>query len=285
MTTSIEDLLNGSAPAPKSAAPAAEPIQPEPPEPVDETPPQVAAEAATGEPEPIAPPAAPPAATVEEPLDKKISAFQRKAEDETRKRQEYERKLQEAEKAIQERDAYIKQIAANQKQQADELDVYDPEQLQKYVQSIAAQQVQGLQAGFVEQKIVASQEFMRTAKDDYSEMEDIFAEEMVAREARGDFSLRQRMEADPFPAKFVYEYAKKVKVMKEVGDDPASYEQRIIEKYLASQGQTAQPAASVQTPAKPVPQPPKSLASVPSAARNVNRQSWKGPTPLDQLLN
>ena len=91
------------------------------------------------------------------------------------------------------------------------------------------------------------------------------------------------MWADPFPAKFAYEHAKRVKAMREIGDDPATFKERVIQEYLASQAQ--QPAPQVQTPTKPVPQPPTSLAGVPSAARNVNRQSWKGPTPLDQLLN
>lgn len=284
MSTSLEDILNGSGPA-KHANPepqAAEIIQPAPPEPEEDTASQEAIQAATGDTELGAPSAAPPAARQEEPLDKRISAFQQKAEDETRKRQDYERKLQEAEKAIQERDAYIARVRQWEAQQAaakPEVDVYDPEQLTQYVQGLVAQERQALQENLLVQKVVTSQELMRSRHEDYDELEGIFAEEMAK-----DPSLQRKMWADPFPARFAYDHAKRAKAMREIGDDPASYKQRVIDEYLAAQG--AQPAAPpVQTQAKPVPQPPKSLAGVPSAARNVNKQSWKGPTPLDQLLS
>lgn len=285
MSTSLEDLLNGSGTAPQAnPAPQAEVIeQPAPPEHEEEIPSHEAAIPATGEEEGNPSEAAPPAASVEEPLDKRVSAFQRKAEDETRKRQDYERQLQEAQRALQERDAYIEQVRQWQEQQQaanqPEPDIYDPQQLQQYVHGIVAKERQAMQQNLLVQKVVTSQEFMRSRYEDYDELENIFAEEMAQ-----DPSLQQKMWADPFPAKFAYEHAKRAKAMREIGDDPASYKERVIQEYLASQPQ--QPTASqVQTQPKPVPQPPKSLAGVPSAARNVNKQPWGGPTPLEQLLN
>jgi hypothetical protein len=286
MSQSLEDILNGGGAAQNAntAPQAAEVSQPAPPEPETEEPSQEASNPATGEDEATPHQAAPPAAIVDEPLDKKVSAFQRKAEDETRKRQDYERKLQEAEKAIQDRDAYIAEVRKWQEQQQAALqpepDFYDPQQLQQYVHGIVAQERQAMQQNMLVQKVVTSQEFMRSRFEDYDELETVFAEEMAK-----DPSLQQKMWADPFPAKFAYEHAKKAKAMREIGDDPASFKERLRAELMAElQGQ--QPAPS-QAPAqaKPVPQPPTSLAGVPSAARNVNKQPWKGPTPLDQLLN
>lgn len=286
MSQSLEEILNGGGAAQNanSAPQMAEISQPAPPEPEDINPSQEVTVPATGESEALPPQAAPPAAQIEEPLEKKISAFQRKAEDETRKRQDYERKLQEAEKALQERDAYIERVRQWQAQQQaapqQEVDVYDPEQLAQYVQRVVANERAVLQENLLVQKVVTSQELMRSRHEDYDELEGIFAEEMEK-----DPSLQRKMWADPFPARFAYDHAKRAKAMREIGDDPSSYKQRIIEEYLAQQaGSQPQPAPQVQTQAKPVPQPPKSLAGVPSAARDPVKQSWKGPTPLDQLL-
>jgi len=278
MTTSLEDILNNSVTPKATTAPAPEQEQPAPPEPEADLPSQEAAP--TGEQEPT-PSAAPPAAPVEEPLDKKISAFQRKAEDETRKRQDYERKLQQAEAAIAERDRYIEaerqrlqQLAA---QRQDEIDLYDPNQAKHYVNQIVAENL-------LVQKVITSQELMRDRHEDYDEVEAIFAEEMER-----DPSLQQKMWADPMPAKFAYTQGKKFKAMREIGDDPAAFKERIKQELLAEiQGQQpAAPAAAppVQTLARPVPQPPKTLAGVPSASRDPVKHPWKGPTPLDQLLN
>ncbi len=282
MSASLEDILNGSASA-KNANPepqAAEIAQPAPPEPEEDVSTQEATQTATGEPEPSAPQAAPPAAHVEEPLDKKISAFQRKAEDETRKRQDLERQFAEAKKAVEERDAYIAQFRQWQAQQQTtveqpEIDLLDPQQAQAFIAN-------QLQPQLYETRVLLSQEMYRAAKPDYDEMETIFADE-----CEKNPTLRAALHRHPVPAKFAYEEGQRIKLMREISD-PAAYRAKLREEILAElQAQPAaeQPAPQVQTQAKPVPQPPKSLAGVPSAARNVNRQSWKGPTPLDQLLS
>lgn len=276
MSNSLEDILNGTstqAISEPQAAVTADPVSSEP------SPAPATTEAATGAPEPQAQ-AVPPTAN-DDSLDKKISAFQRKAEDETRKRQDYERQLQEARTALAERDRQIEaerqrvqQLAA---QQQSEIDLYDPQQAQNFVSQIVAENL-------LVQKVITSQEMMRDANPDYDEMEAIFAEEMEKNPG-----LQQQMFAAPFPAKFAYNHAKKVKALRDIGD-PAEYRERMRQELLAElQAQQPEPAPApaqtVQTPAKPVPQPPKTLAGVPSAARDAVKHPWKGPTPLDQLLS
>lgn len=299
---SLEDLLNSSGPAqqanPEPQAAVIE--QPAPPEPETEEPPQEATpDPATGDDQgeqPPTDPAAPPAASQDEPLDKKISAFQRKAEDETRKRQDYEKQLAEVRKQAEEQAAYIQRVqqyfAQQQQQQQgneqDEVDLYEPQQLQQYVGNILQRERSTMTEQMVTDKIVASQEIIKSLPqyEGYDEMETVFADEMKRREAAGDHSLRQRLNSHPFPAKFAFEEGKRLKLQQEMADPDAyraKLEAELREKILAEQQQP--PASQPQTQAKLVPQPPKSLAGVPSASRDPIKHPWKGPTPLDQLLN
>lgn len=276
---SLEDLLNSSGPAPQAnpASQAAVIEQPAPPEPEAEDTLHEATEPATGEDEANASETAPPAAQVDEPLDKKISAFQRKAEDETRKRQDYEKQLQEARTALAERDAYIERVRQWQAQQQQlgeqpEIDLLDPQQAQHFIAS-------QLQPRLYETRVLLSQEMYRSAHTDYDEMEEIFAAQCDR-----DPSLKAKLLAHPVPAKFAYEEGKRLKLMQELSD-PDAYRAKLREEIMAEL-QSQQPPASqpVQTQAKPVPQPPKSLAGVPSASRDPIKHPWKGPTPLEQLL-
>src|SRR5690606_26774398 len=289
---SLEDLLNSSGPAPQAnpASQADVTAQPAPPEPEAEDPPQEATDPATGEPEVNPSEAAPPAAHVDGPLDKKISACQRKAEDETRKRQEYEKQLQEARTALAERDRYIEQVRqwqAQQQQQGQEpeIDLLDPQQAQQYFGNLLAQERSKIAETLLEQKVVASQEAMRQWREDYDEHETIFAEEMKRMEAAGDHTLRRRLNAHPFPAKFAYEEGKRLKLQQELSD-PDAYRAKLREEIMAELQSQQQPAATSQpqTQARPVPQPPKSLAGVRSASRDPIKHPWKGPTPLDQSV-
>lgn len=287
---SIEELLNGGGASAPNANPepqAAEIEQPAPPEPETEPEPQATAEPATGEGEQSAPNAAPPAAQTEEPLDKRISAFQRKAEDETRKRQDYEKQLAETKRQLEEQAAYIRQVQEwTQSQQArqPEIDMYDPAQVQEYVGSLVARERQTIAQQLLEQKVVTSQEMMRSAHPDYQDYETVFATEMQRREANGDYTMRQQLNSHPFPAKYAYEQGKKLKLLEDI-QDPDAYRQKVIEEYLASQQQQQPASQPVQTQRPAPPQPPKSLAGVPSASRDPVKQPWKGPTPLEQLLN
>lgn len=277
---SLEDLLNGSGTAAQAnAAPQAEVTeQPAPPEPEAEEQSQEVAEPATGENGADASHAAPPAATVDEPLDKKIAAFQRKAEDETRKRQDYEKQLAEVRRQAEEQARYIQQVQEwyrNQQQQEPEVDLYDPQQAQQFFNN----QLQPINRQIYETRVLLSQEMYRSAHPDYQEMEDIFAEAM-----NQDPSLRQKLEAHPVPAKFAYEEGKRLKLQQELSD-PDAYRAKLRDEILAEIQSQQQPASQqAPTQSRPVPQPPKSLAGVPSAARDPIKHPWKGPTPLEQLL-
>jgi hypothetical protein len=295
---SLEDLLNSNGPAPQAnPEPQAAVIeQPAPPEPETEDPVQAATpDPVTGDDQgeqPPTDPAAPPAASQDETLDKKISAFQRKAEDETRKRQDYEKQLAEVRRQNEEQARYIQQVrqhfAQQQQQQGngqdDEVDLYEPQQLQQYVGQLLQRERSTISEQILEQKVVASQEFMRSMHEDYDEHETLFAEEMKRLETAGDDSLRRKLNAHPFPAKFAFEEGKRLKLMHELSD-PDAYKAKLREEIMAEMQSQQPPASQAPTQAKPVPQPPKSLAGVPSASRDPIKHPWKGPTPLEQLLN
>ncbi len=279
---SFEDILNGNEPAPEThTEPQAEEPAPAAPTPSEaETPPEKEAELVTGEEEAPASEAAPPAAEVNETLDKKVSAFQRKAEDETRKRQDYEKQLEDARRELQQRDAYIQEVMEWQAQQKQheqpEIDLLDPSQQQAFIQNQVQPQI-------FETRVLLSQELYRNRHPDYDEMEEVFSQECDR-----DPSLRQKLLSHPVPAKLAYEEGKRLKLMREMAD-PDAYKAKIREELmaeLAANQQQQQPAPQpVQTPAKPVPQPPKSLAGVPSAPRDAVKHPWKGPTPLKNLLD
>jgi hypothetical protein len=285
---SLEDILNNSGPAPVASNPeprAELSEQPEPPETEENQEPQETAEPATGDGREADDPAAPPAAQVEEPLDKRIAAFQSKAEDEKRKRQDYEKQLQETKKALDEREAYIQQVqqwwSQQQQQHAEpEVDLYDPDQARGFISN----QLRPITDQIFETRVLLSQEMYRSAHPDYDEMETIFADECDR-----DPSLRQQLVSHPVPAKFAFEQGKRIKLMRELSD-PDAYRAKLREEIMAElqsqqQPQTQHTPPQVQTPAKPVPQPPKSLAGVPSASRNPVKHPWGGPTPLEQLLS
>lgn len=272
----LEELLNSDPKA--SPAPSADIEQPAPPEheaEVEATQ-EKTEEFATGDtgaketPEQAAPPAA-----AEEPLDKRISAFQRKAEDETRKRQDIEKQHAEMKRQLEEQARYIEQVRQwqTQQQQTDpEVDLLDPRQQQAFI----SRQLSG---SLYETKVVLSQEMMRAAHPDYDAMEEIFATH-----AERDPSLIVQLHASPVPAKFAYETGKRLKLMQELSD-PDAYRARLREEILAELKSAEPPASqSVQTPKAPAPQPPSSLAGVTSAPRNPVKHSWKGPTPLHELL-
>src|SRR5690606_36272571 len=103
----------------------------------------------------------------------------------------------------------------------------------------------------LEQKVVASQEAMRQWREDYDEHETIFAQEMQRLESAGDHTLRRRLNAHPFPAKFAYEEGKRLKLQQELSD-PDAYRAKLREEIMAELQSQQQPPASqpVETQAK-----------------------------------
>lgn len=147
------------------------------------------------------------------------------------------------------------------------------------------------------ERIEDSQEAARERYPDYDEMETIFADEADTNQALYAEMYRQRN-----PAKFAYEMGRKLKAIKEVGDDPAawrakqeeSFEARLAEERKKWEEETASrqsappaPAPSARPaaprPAAP-PSPPPSLAGASSAAPRNPTTRFEGPTPLEKLL-
>lgn len=206
-----------------------------------------------------APPADAQATTDEGPL------VPRKAlEDERRKRQDYEKRLQELERKLQ---APPPQQA---KPQAPAPDWYvEPEQ--------AAQQMhREFQYQIFETRLSLGEEIVGQ-NPGYADAKTAFVEA-----AQADPSLLERMVKHQNPAKFVFEQGKKLQVMREIGDDPLSYEQRLEEKFKAKYLGQSQPAAS-QPPKAPA---PKSLAGTASTARDQQGRfaSPSGPASLEELI-
>ncbi|RQS88066.1 hypothetical protein DF048_27480 [Burkholderia seminalis] len=88
------------------------------------------------------------------------------------------------------------------------------------------------------------------------------------------------------PWQFMFDQAKRIQAMSEIGSDPAAYRQKVRDEILAELQQqgaapAAQPAAAAAAPAAPV--IPKSLATARSAAPRT-ASVWTGPTSLTDIL-
>lgn len=194
--------------------------------------------------------------------------------------EDYRRKWQQSEK---EKQDYAKQLADYQQrmvarqpeaqQQFQPPDPFvDPEGYSAYRDALHEEQL-------YRTRVDVSTEVMKEKHADYDEVVDVFVSA-----AKAEPVLWQRLRQHPFPARFAYEQGKRMKFIAEVGDDPTSYEQKIIEKFLASQGQAP---AGQQVAPRPTAPLPKSLASAPSAVARDPKGRYapqSGPPTLSQLL-
>lgn len=279
MTTSIEELLEAKPAGQSTAEPQASPQTGEAERPATTQP-----QAETAAPEPI--PGQQPGETnegvpptPENPAEEvaKVRAFQKKAEDETRKRQELEKhsekQIGELRQQLAEMQAYLKQGQQPAQQQPEFLDPQAVQYLQQLREQDRAEVGQELYRTRVEQ----SQFVLRQKHADYDEVEAVFADE-----ASRNPALWQELARHPMPAAFAYEHGRKVRAMREIGEDPIAYRERLKQEILSEIQTSPPPQLKPQTP--PVPAPPPSLAGVPSASPQVVR-SYQGPTPLEDLLS
>jgi hypothetical protein len=280
---SFEEMLNEKpAQADKSPEPQDSPRTGEAEQPGTET--QKTAEAApapnTGQQTGDKPDGATPAPENITEEVRQARAFQRAAEDERKKRQALEAAVNELRTQNAELNGYLKahQKPAQQPQQPDFLDPEGVQYLQQYTQQALQQQQSAFQQALIEQKVVQSQEIMRSQHKDYAEVEEVFAEAM-----QRDPSLRDQLYAHPMPAQFAYQEGRKIKAMREIGDDPDAYRARIKDEILAEL-KASQPQPTPAQQMQPAPTPPPSLAGIPSATART-AQAWQGPTPLDDLFN
>lgn len=247
------------------AVPASEPVQQKAES--EQQPIEADAEAETGDKEIEA---APPA--VSNVKDEGPHVPRKALEDERRKRQELERQIAELTgKSTQQTQQPQQQPQPSQQRQFPQRpDPWtDPEGAAAYDQMMFQHQL-------FETRVITSKELMRTVKPDFDEMEKIFIEA-----ASADPWLEQQLVQHPMPAKFAYEQGRKLKLMREIGDDPAAYEQRLREKWEAER------AGQQQAPVVPAaPAAPKSLANTASTQPRLKNGQFAGSerASLDDIL-
>lgn len=129
-----------------------------------------------------------------------------------------------------------------------------------------------------------SEIMVRQQHQDVDEMLAVFQKAAEQNPALGAQLAQQR-----HPWQWMYDQAKRMKAMEEIGSDPAAYKQRLRDELLAElqaqQTSTASAAPAAQTPVSaPAPVIPKTLATARSAAPR-SAPAWTGPTPLSDILN
>ncbi|WP_321967654.1 hypothetical protein [Burkholderia cepacia] len=117
--------------------------------------------------------------------------------------------------------------------------------------------------------------------DDVDKALEVFQKAVQENPALGAQLAQQR-----HPWQFMFDQAKRIQAMSEIGSDPAAYRQKVRDEILAELQQqgaapAAQPAAAVAAPAAPV--IPRSLATARSAAPRT-ATAWTGPTALTDIL-
>ena len=207
----------------------------------------------------VTPAAAPPAVATEQAPPSGYAPLAA-VQDERRKRQEAEARLKQYEQQL-----------AQRREQAPPPDWYaEPEKAAQAMQ-------QQVQFQITQTKVALSQDWAREQYQDYDAMEQVFTEA-----AQQQPHLWQQLYQHPNPAKFAYQQAKKLHAMKEIGDDPEAYRQRIIADYQASQGQSQPPPQ--QPRATPRPQLPTSLARTVNNQPRDERGKFQGRAELSDIL-
>lgn len=253
--TSLDAIFDGPAPAPKTEAPATEPVETE------------AEPSETGD----KPDAGSPPASAES--DDNSPLVPRKALiEERRKRQEFEKKIAEFESRLAEL-SKPQPPPQQQRQPQPPPDPWtDPQGAIEYERQQRAMEL-------YETRVILSEEMM-SQKPDYTEAKRVFIEA-----ANADPSLAQKLVRHPMPAKFVYEEGKRLAALREIGPDPAAYREtlkaQLLEELRAEMGVQSSPVS--QAPKAPA---PKSLAGTTSAQPRdpKGRYAPSGPASLEELL-
>lgn len=263
MTTSLDDVLSGA--APQEPNDAAQQQQGDPAAAAadqsttgDAAPQTDASEAAT----PSADENADASAT---PAQQTGSMVPLKALEEERKgRQDWKEKAIRAEAALEALRTQQPQPQAAQAQQPVEMD---------------------LQTVLLNERFNNSEMLLRAKHDDVDEMVKVFQSAVAKNPALGVEMGRQ---VNPYG--WMYDQAKRIQAMEEIGSDPAAYRQKLRDELMAElQAKQAQAStdvsAAAQTPAVAAqPVIPKTLATARSAAPR-SAPTWTGPTSLSDILN
>jgi len=254
--TSLDNLLDGTARAPKAETPTER-----------ET--AVTIET-TGDKEALASPAEAIEKDDDSPLVPRKALIE-----ERRKRQDYEKKLAEFEAKLTELSKPRPQEPQQPRQMQPPPDPWtDPEGALAYERQQRAMEL-------YETRVTLSEEIM-SQKPDYEDAKRAFIEA-----ANADPMLDQKLVRHPMPAKLVYEEGKRMLALKEIGPDPASYREQLrqqLREELLAEMQAQQPS---QQPAAPRAPAPKSLAGTTSAVPRDPHGRYaprSGPASLDEIL-
>lgn len=255
--SSLSNLLDGEASQPEQAETAPGPRETEP-EPKDQGDKLAASE---------------PPADAEDKDDNSPLVPRKALIEERKKRQDYERKLAEFE-------AKLAQMSAPKPQPQPQQQFQMPERPDPWTDPEGALrwEQQQREVALYETRVVMSEELM-SQKPDYEEAKAVFIQA-----AQQDPALAQKLVRHPMPAKFVYEEGKKLKALSEIGNDPASYRERLeaeIRERLMAEMQ-----ANPSVPATPRAPAPKSLAGTPNQVPRDQKGRFapSGPTPLEDII-
>jgi hypothetical protein len=257
--TSLDTLLDDTTPAPSA------------PEPTPEV--QQEAPAEQGVKEPIS---TPPVEAKAEPSQSDDGPLvpRRALEDERRKRQENAKALEDLQAKF---EALQKNIAPQQ-QAAPPVQEFTPPDPWTDPQGALEYQRSMFQEQIFATRLVTSEEIYRQQKPDYDEFANVVAEEVLRNPG-----LKQQILNHPFPAKLVYEAGRKIKMLREIGNDPDAYKAKVIADWQAQNQQQAPQAQQPPQQAQSI-SVPKSLAGTPSAQPRAANGRWTGPASLDDLL-
>ncbi|WP_104655081.1 hypothetical protein [Ralstonia insidiosa] len=260
----LDEVLSGAA-APETNESAAQQPQSDPTPPANEPPtgdPETTQEPAAAEPAAVDPNADPDGAT---PAQEPKTMVPLKALEEERKgRQDWKEKAIRAEA---ERDMIQRQLEQARQPQAQE----QPTQLTP-------------ELALLNERMNMSEIMVRQQHQDVDDMLTVFS-----KAAEQNPALRAQLLQERHPWQWMYDQAKRMRAMEEIGSDPEAYKQRLRDELMAQlqaeQTASVQAQAQAAPAAAPAPAPalPKSLATNRSAAPRT-APAWTGPSPLENLF-
>lgn len=259
----LDEVLSGAA-APETNESAAQQPQSDPTAPANEPPmgeSQSTQEPAVAEPAAAEPNADPDGATPAQEPNKMVPL--KALEEERKGRQDWKEKAIRAEAALE----------ALQKQQSQPQANTQPQEAPQLTPELA----------LVNERMNMSEIMVRSQHQDVDDMLAVFQ-----KAADQNPALRAQLLQERHPWQWMYDQAKRMQAMEEIGSDPEAYKQRLRDELLAqlqaeqaSSTQTQAQAAPAAAPAAPA--LPKSLATSRSAAPRT-APAWSGPSPLENLF-
>ena len=191
--------------------------------------------------------------------------------DERRKRQELEKKLKDFEARF----AAPPQPAKQPEPEAQPDWWGSPEQAAQALQ-------QQMELKVFETRVAMSERLVKQEHADYDEVSSLFAER-----AKQDPRLIDELMKHPFPAEFAYSVGQQIKLMDEIGTDPAAYRARLKAELIAEIGGQQQQPPPQQARQASSPAVPRSLARDVSAQPrlpNGKFASLDQPASLDDIF-